>query len=343
MSIDFVWHALRAISTFTYNVGLPFLNFCEKGKQIDFIKILPKLLADLENHNLDTLREYKVEFSFNLHHDQTLIESRLLEKFCERTSKCLIDQKGREYGLVENPKPRATQLNLLSESELEGLPTNNILSERNLAMFDKEMIAFGRNTNKNFKAKGNVFFYINFKSTNNCLSEFPLFLSLGIKDNMTLLYCDYDQIHVDRTVKNMKLVLDDQEQRFIEIQKEIMEDKIRSHVTAAEKLEERSNNLLKKCKTWGGPWTEFSEFKSAVSRMKDEVELKKIIRNEILFKKVTCPRDFEKRKALYKVNKMSLAEMKANMTILLSTEQLNPDFISPDESTILAKISQAVL
>ena len=47
-------------------------------------------------------------------------------------------QCGREYGFTDGEKSRATNLSLLSVQELEGLPTNNLITEKDLSRFDRE-------------------------------------------------------------------------------------------------------------------------------------------------------------------------------------------------------------
>ena len=59
---------------------------------------------------------------------------------CLHAAQVFDRQTGREYGFgkfcLSNP-PRATELNLLSNEELVGLPTNNLESERHLAGFGR--------------------------------------------------------------------------------------------------------------------------------------------------------------------------------------------------------------
>ena len=65
-------------------------------------------------------------------------------------------QTGREYGFgnfcLSNP-PGATELHLLTNEELAGLPTNNLECERHLAGFGKRA-AVAKFRNKRFTAKG---------------------------------------------------------------------------------------------------------------------------------------------------------------------------------------------
>ena len=81
---------------------------------------------------------------------------KILKKMCLHAAQVFDCQKGREYGFgnfrLLNP-PRATELHLLTDEELAGLPTNNLESERHLAGFGKraEVAKF---SNKRFTAKG---------------------------------------------------------------------------------------------------------------------------------------------------------------------------------------------
>ena len=61
-------------------------------------------------------------------------------------------QCGREYGFSSD-EARATQLHKLTESQLQGLPTNNLVTERDLSKFSR-LAEVAKFRNKNFKAKG---------------------------------------------------------------------------------------------------------------------------------------------------------------------------------------------
>ena len=57
----------------------------------------------------------------------------------------------RECGFSEAEK-RATDLSTLAANELEGLPTNNLVTERNLSRFDRD-VQVGKGRNRRFKSK----------------------------------------------------------------------------------------------------------------------------------------------------------------------------------------------
>ena len=82
--------------------------------------------------------------------------SKILYKMCLNAAQVFDCQTGREYRFgnfrLSNP-PRATELHLLTNEKLAGLPINNLESERHLAGFGKRA-AVAKFRNKRFTAKG---------------------------------------------------------------------------------------------------------------------------------------------------------------------------------------------
>ena len=117
---------------------------------------------------------------------------------CLHAAQVFDRQTGREYGFgkfhLANP-PRATQLNLLTSDELEGLPTNNLESERHLAGFGKRA-AVAKFRNQRFTAK-------------------------GIRNDCTLLISDSFQCKAEKSFNNVVKLLNEMEQRWVEDQKKI--------------------------------------------------------------------------------------------------------------------------
>ena len=64
----------------------------------------------------------------------------------------LKQQCGREYGFSDGEKLRATDLSMLLVSDLEGLTTNNLATERDFSQFYREA-KVARSPNRWFKAK----------------------------------------------------------------------------------------------------------------------------------------------------------------------------------------------
>ena len=81
---------------------------------------------------------------------------KILNKMCLHAAQVFDRQTGKEYEFGNfrlSNLPRATELHLLTNEELAGLPTNNLESERHLAGFGKHA-AVAKYRNKRFTAKG---------------------------------------------------------------------------------------------------------------------------------------------------------------------------------------------
>ena len=89
---------------------------------------------------MDTLKEYIIHYPhIKITMPTSTLAKKVLHKMCTAAAEVLDRQAGREYGFGEahniTNQPRATQLNLLTEEELAGLPTNNLDAERHSAVF----------------------------------------------------------------------------------------------------------------------------------------------------------------------------------------------------------------
>ena len=81
---------------------------------------------------------------------------KILNKMCLHAAKVFDRQTSRKYGFGKFNllnTPRAAELNLLTNEELDGLPTNNLNSEKHLAGFGKR-VAVAKFRNQRFTAKG---------------------------------------------------------------------------------------------------------------------------------------------------------------------------------------------
>ena len=94
-------------------------------------------------------------------------------------------QCGREYGFSDAEK-RAADLSTLAANELEGLPTNNLVTERGLLRFDREA-QYAKSRNRRFKAN-------------------------NIWNNM-VLYKPKSEIKVDKISKKIAEILNQHEER----------------------------------------------------------------------------------------------------------------------------------
>ena len=119
--------------------------------------------------------------------------------------------------------------------------------------------------------------------------------------------------------KSLAKTLDAQEKEWIEKQKVLTKDKIKKDCNDALIATEYVHILLKKCKTWGGPLTDVTELERIVVQSDDDQNLKSILRSEIAYRKRTS-NDAKTRPQLYRLNQLSTAEMKVNLTLILTTE-----------------------
>ena len=99
------------------------------------------------------------------------------------------------------------------------------------------------------------------------------------------------------------------------------------------------DQTLVNCKNHNGPVTSVSELKALVNQKSPN--LKKFLRQEIQYQRVTHPVDAEVRKELYKVNSLSMEEMLENLTTILCGEHEAEDgVVFPCEDEIMAILQQ---
>ena len=120
--------------------------------QADLLFTLPKLHEDLKAKKVDTLSKFIV----SIHGMSTSMLSsdlskRIVDKMCISATAAVKLQCGRECGFYDAEK-RATDLSTLAVNELEGLPTNNLVTERDLSRFNREA-QVAKSRNRRFKAK----------------------------------------------------------------------------------------------------------------------------------------------------------------------------------------------
>lgn len=317
LSIPYIIYGIHALAIFGYKVVLPYLNFSEKGNQNHCVKLFPQMYQDLLQGKMDTLSEYSVEYSFEFPLEGNSVVNSILKHFTNRVAKDFALQKGREYGFGADfqNNVRANRLDLMEEEVLSTLPTNNISCERALAKFDMLMKRSGRSPNNHFQAA-------------------------GIKDDIVLGKTTQISTFISKTTKKLIKLLDEKEKEYLKKQKDILCKKLQKSAENAQKVEEKNEKLLKLCKTWGGPFTEFSELEEATKNIKNEATLKKMLKSEISFRKLTCPRDVIERPDLYRLNLLSIIQLKENLTILLTTQQ-NLNFIEiPGEEQLMEIISK---
>ena len=82
--------------------------------------------------------------------------------------------------------------------------------------------------------------------------------------------------------------------------------------------------LLGKCKRHEGPFLCVEELENYLNNIKDEKEQKRVLQEEILYQQHTVIKDAQIRSQLYKVNRLTLTEMKVNFITLLGNHDQTP-------------------
>ena len=108
-----------------------FLNCIEVSSQIHLLEILPKLYSEnWENKHYAKLCCFNSWNVISCLNQQSIHKN--LKMMCTSAASAVKLQCGREYTL------RAVDVSLLNDSDLEGLPTNNLIAERLLSRFGRE-------------------------------------------------------------------------------------------------------------------------------------------------------------------------------------------------------------
>ena len=134
MSSEIFITELECLAYFNHFVTFPFLNCVKMSTQADLLFTLPRLHEDLKAKTVDTLSKFIV----SIHGMSTPalssdLSRRIVDKMCISAAAAVKLKCGREYGFSDAEK-RATDFSKLAANELEGLPTNNLVTER----FDRE-------------------------------------------------------------------------------------------------------------------------------------------------------------------------------------------------------------
>ena len=120
--------------------------------QADLLFTIPKHHEDLKAKRVDTLSKFIV--SIHGMSTPTLssdLSKRIVDKLCISAAASVKLQCGKKYGFSDVEK-RATDLSTLASNELEDLPANNLVTERDLSRFDREA-QVAKSRNRRFKTK----------------------------------------------------------------------------------------------------------------------------------------------------------------------------------------------
>ena len=218
---------------------------------------------------------------------------KILKKMCLHAAQVFDRQTGREYGFgkfcLSNP-PRATELNLLSNEELVGLPTNNLESERHLAGFGRRA-AVAKFRNQRFTAK-------------------------GIRNDCTLLISDSFQTLNEKKINKVVRFLNEMEQRWVADQKNLKLKQIKEKIEKGKKRDQYVQKRLKLCKSWGGPVVSVEELRSILKSHPDRNEV--IVCNELIYFRESHKSEVLYNPELFKVNGNTHEERLLNLCALVA-------------------------
>ena len=293
MSSDLFLAELECLAYFNHVVTFPFLNCVEVSSQEELLKIIPTLYTDLKQAKTDTLSKFVCRIrQMPTPTLTTDLSQEVIKRLCMATAEAIKLQCGREYGFSDlSGKERATNLATLTIEQLQHLPTNNCISERDLAKFDREASG-ARSRNRKFKAK-------------------------AIRNNM-VLYKSKKSRKIDRVSRKISSVLSARELEWDSNQRDKFKERLELKVTKAEKAAGFVKKLLQECKTWGGPATTVDELFSILTGKDNQYH---ILRTEVSYYAHTNKAQRVTNKELYRVNGISYEDMLENLTILLDEEE----------------------
>ena len=155
LNCEYIICALACLAYFTYKIEMPFLNMVERSSQKDLKKHLPKLYNDLKQHNLNCLSDWHVEWKrVKISIPESDLGKLIITRMCDAVAEGLRLQRGREYGFYnEDFTPRAAIISEMQDMDLELIPSNNLICERNLSKFSNLAEKSAKCSNRHFKAK----------------------------------------------------------------------------------------------------------------------------------------------------------------------------------------------
>lgn len=121
----------------------------------------------------------------------------------------------------------------------------------------------------------------------------------------------------------IKKKLDINEKEFRDRQKRKMQDIIAAGHDQKLKIQEKNQALLVLCKSWNGPILTMADFDLAKAIvLQQNIPLKKFLKTEISFRKMTNPREVVENADLFRLNKLSVEMLETNFKKLLSIKYL---------------------
>ena len=286
---------LECLAYFNHYVTFPFLNCIENSTQSDLLNLLPALHTELKATKITTLQKFIV--SIHGIPNPTLtseISQTIVNEMCISAAAAIKLQCAREYGFSdEDEKLRTTDLSVLTNEELEGLPTNNLITERDLSRFDREA-RVSKCRNRRFKAK-------------------------NIRNNM-VLYKNKSEYKIDKTSRKICTILLERETKWNDKQKSKLKERLEMKLQKAVNSKDYTRRLLQNCKSWGGPCISVEELQQSLKSKPDQEVT--IVRTELSYYVHTHKANKISRPDLYRLNGIPHEERLLNLSVLLEGENL---------------------
>lgn len=295
LSIPYIIEAMQSLSIITEFVILPYLEMVQKYDNVQLLTILPQLHHDLLENDLKTLTNFHTPFKF-AHPEPNENVTLLVNLMAKRIADGLSLQRGREFGFpstsTAGTEPRATDLSSgdIPEHILKQLPTHNLDCERELGVFDHKVT----------KSSGG---YNRFSTLK------------GLRDDMMLHKANFNEL--SRNQFDLYRKLDSREEKWNEGQEMKRVEKRTLKEQEAIKVEERWKNHLTTCRTWGGPCDSLATMRSIEEKIRTPQEMKKFLKTEILFNKLS---NFQPTLE-YGVNSKTNEELKRTLESILTYEE----------------------
>ena len=283
---------LECLSYFNHHVTFPFLNCVETSSQADLLMLLPKLHDDLLEKNTETLKNFIVStHRLPIPTLSSEVSKKITDMMCISAAAAVKLQCGREYGFSTGKELRATDLSSLAPEQLVGLPTNNLVAERDLSKFDREA-RVAKSRNRRFRAK-------------------------NIRNNM-MLYQTTKELKITKMSHKIASILSNREETWTANQKERFQQRLQEKLIKCRKAKDYTKKLLNSCKSWGGPCTSVDELHEILREKAHEQEL--IVKTEHSYYVHTHKLDKTARPALCKINGITHEEKLVNLAILLDDD-----------------------
>ena len=241
----------------------------------------------------------------------------ILTKMYEAAADGIQLQCGREYGFAAaNQNLRTSDISSMTETQFQGLPTNNLSAERNLAIFDKRAAKASKSRNKKFT-------------------------EVSLRNDLCLYKANPSNVYAkSRKITNLLL---DQEARWNAKQKSKLKSRIELKMVKKRNTMDHTKRLLTDFKTWHGPCTAAEELLEVLKRRPSQAEF--IVKTEMAYYAHTHKVDKMQRPELYRQNGICHSEKLENLLILLegsSTEVATATIANlPSNSEALKSLSNS--